>query len=317
MSTEGEVRQPLEPLAGPRLEPAPPDPHDPRWGTEHLEDLRPEVDPRDVLRPGGGPEVRQPARVLALVNQKGGVGKTTTTINLGAALAELGGRVLLVDMDPQGSLGLGLKAEPHRLERTIYDLLLGDGDLDPDEVILDTGIPGVHLLPANIELAGAELQLVQEVAREQSLKRVLDRLRYRYDFVLVDCPPSLGLLTINALTAATGVIVPLECEYFALRGMGLLMETLTKVRGRLNPDLRVAGIVPTMFDGRTLHAREVLERVREAFGDAVFKTTVNKTIRFAEAPVAGEPILTYAPENKGTQAYRDLAREVLSREPAS
>jgi chromosome partitioning protein len=271
----------------------------------------------DRLRPGGGPERRAPARVVAMANQKGGVGKTTTTINLGAALAELGSRVLLVDMDPQGSLGTGLGVEPHGLERTIYNLLLQDAAVDLDDVLLTTDVDGLHLLPANIDLAAAELALVQEVAREQALRRVVERVRYRYDFVLIDCPPSLGLLTINGLTAADGVLVPLECEYFALRGMSLLMQTLHKVQERLNPQLELEGIVATMFDARPVHTREVLERVREAFGDAVYKTTINKTIRFAEAPVAGEPILSYSPRSKGSDAYRDLAKEVLARESSS
>ncbi len=283
------------------------------WGVDQAQSM---ARPRDVLRPGGGPEVRRPARVLAMANQKGGVGKTTTTINLGAALAEFGSRVLLVDMDPQGSLGVGLGVEPHSLEVTVYNLLLQD-EVAPGDAVLETAFERLHLLPANIDLAAAELLLVQEVAREQSLRRVVDRLRYRYDFILIDCPPSLGLLTINGLTAADGVIVPLECEYFALRGMSLLMDTLRKVQGRLNPQLTLDGIIATMFDGRTIHTREVLERVREAFGDIVFKTTINKTIRFAEAPVAGEPILTYSPRSKGSEAYRDLAREVLSRESSS
>ncbi|MCC5950282.1 MAG: ParA family protein [Nitriliruptoraceae bacterium] len=251
-----------------------------------------------------------------MANQKGGVGKTTTTINLGAALVERGSRVLLVDMDPQGSLGVGLGVEPHSRETTIYNLLMQEEGVEVDDAIVETSMPDLHLLPANIDLAAAELLLVQEVAREQALARVLERVRYRYDRVLIDCPPSLGLLTINGLTAADGVIVPLECEYFALRGMSLLMQTLDRVRARLNPELELEGIVATMFDGRTLHAQEVLARVRDAFGDAVFETTVNKTIRFAEAPVAGEPILTYATRSRGSDAYRALAKEVEAREPS-
>lgn len=271
---------------------------------------------RDRLRPGGGPEKRRPARVIAMANQKGGVGKTTTTINLGAAMAELGERVLLIDMDPQGSLGVGLGIEPHAREATVYNLLMQDGTT-LDDALVETVTENLHLLPANIDLAAAELLLVQEVAREQALERVVDRLRYRYDHILIDCPPSLGLLTINGLTAADAVVVPLECEYFALRGMSLLMQTLERVRDRLNPQLRLEGIIATMFDPRTLHTREVLERVRDAFGDVVFATTINKTIRFAEAPVAGEPILSYAGRSRGATAYRELAKEVLQREPTS
>jgi len=264
----------------------------------------------------GGPAKRRPARVIALANQKGGVGKTTTAINLGGALAELGERVLLVDMDPQGSLGVGLGVEPHGLEATVYSLLMREG-ASLDEVMLETAVDGMHLLPANIDLAAAELLLVQEVAREQALRRVLERILYRYDHVLVDCPPSLGLLTINGLTAADAVVVPLECEYFALRGMSLLMRTIERVRERLNPRLELEGIVATMYDTRTLHTQEVLDRVREAFGQAVFDTVVRRTIRFAEAPVAGEPILSYSPGSPGTAAYRALAEEVLQREPSS
>ncbi|MFA9445159.1 ParA family protein [Egicoccus sp. AB-alg6-2] len=282
-------------------------------GAASAANLRPQS---DRLRPGGGPAKRKPARVIAMANQKGGVGKTTTTINLGAALAEAGERVLLIDMDPQGSLGVGLGIEPHAREATIYNLLMQDGT-GLDDTIVETGTEGLHLLPANIDLAAAELLLVQEVAREQALERVVDRLRYRYDHILIDCPPSLGLLTINGLTAADGVIVPLECEYFALRGMSLLMQTLERVRDRLNPDLQLEGIIATMFDPRTLHTREVLERVRDAFGDVVFTTTINKTIRFAEAPVAGESILSYAGRSRGATAYRELAQEVLQREPSS
>jgi chromosome partitioning protein len=270
---------------------------------------------RDDASPAAAAGRRRPARVTALANQKGGVGKTTTAINLGAALAEAGERVLLVDMDPQGSLAVGLGVEPHGLQATIYNLLLQD-DMAFADVVLETSLPDLHLLPANIDLAAAELLLVQEVAREQALQRVVDRVSYHYDRILIDCPPSLGLLTINGLTASDGVIVPLECEYFALRGMSLLMRTLERVRDRLNPRLVLEGVVATMFDPRTLHGREVFARVHEAFGDAVYETTINKTIRFAEAPVAGESILTYAPQSRGADAYRALAGEVRAREPA-
>jgi chromosome partitioning protein len=251
-------------------------------------------------------------RIIALANQKGGVGKTTTTISLGAALAELGERVLLVDFDPQGGCALGLGIEPGALELSVYNALL-DRTCRVEDVILTTKVDNLDLLPSNIDLSAAELMLVQEVAREQTLMRVLAPLRVKYDFILIDCPPSLGLLTINALTAADGVIVPLECEYYALRGMGLLMDSIDRIRERLNPRLQVDGIVATMFDKRTLHAREVLERVEDAFGPWLFHTKIRKTIRFAEAPVAGESILTYAPTSTGAAAYRKLATEVMSR----
>jgi chromosome partitioning protein len=253
-----------------------------------------------------------PAWVLAMCNQKGGVGKTTTTINLGAAIAEWGRRVLLVDFDPQGALSVGLGVNPHDLDRTIYNVLV-EHDVSVDEVLLKTNTPGMDLLPSNIDLSAAEVQLVTEVAREQILGRALQPLLPDYDVVLIDCQPSLGLLTINALTAAHGVIIPLECEFFALRGVALLMQTIDKVRERLNPQLEVEGIVATMFDPRTLHGREVLARVVEAFGDRVFHTVVNRTVRFPETNVAGEPITTYAPSSVGAHAYRQLAKEVLGR----
>jgi chromosome partitioning protein len=250
------------------------------------------------------------ARIVSLANQKGGVGKTTTTINLGAAMAELGKRMLLVDFDPQGALSVGLGINPMSLDLTVYNLLL-DRSVDPEQAILKTQTPGVEILPSNIDLSAAEVVLVSEVAREQALKRALAPIRDAFDYILIDCPPSLGLLTVNALTASDGVVIPLECEYFALRGMALLMDTVQKVRDRLNPDLRLEGIIPTMFDGRTLHGREVLERVREAFGPYLYKTIVRRTIRFAEAPVAGESILTYAAASQGAADYRALAKEVL------
>ncbi|MBE6478694.1 MAG: ParA family protein [Propionibacteriaceae bacterium] len=252
------------------------------------------------------------ATVIALCNQKGGVGKTTTTINLGAALTELGRTVLLVDFDPQGSASLGLGVHPHTLDKSIYNLLLSDQDTF-DDVVLPTNVPGMDLMPANIDLSAAEVQLVGEVAREQTLKRVLDPVRDRYDFILIDCAPSLGLLTINALTASDRVIIPLECEYFALRGVALLSDTINKVIDRLNPDLRVLGVLATMFDSRTVHTREVLDRVLEVFGDDVFHTVIRRTIRFPETTVAGEPITTYASSSPGAAAYRTLAKEVLVR----
>ncbi|HEY5334734.1 MAG TPA: ParA family protein [Mycobacteriales bacterium] len=252
-----------------------------------------------------------PARIMALCNQKGGVGKTTSTINLGAALAEHGRRVLLVDFDPQGALSVGLGVNPGQLDRTIYDLLM-DPALSVDEVLLKTAVAGMDLLPSNIDLSAAELQLVNEVAREQTLARTLQQVVADYDIVLIDCQPSLGLLTVNALTAAHAVIIPLECEYFALRGVALLMQTIDKVRQRLNPRLEVEGVLATMYDSRTLHSREVLARVVEVFGDAVFDTVINRTVRFPETTVAGRPIIDYAPSSPGARAYRELALEVLA-----
>lgn len=252
------------------------------------------------------------ATVMAMCNQKGGVGKTTSTINLGAALVETGRKVLLLDFDPQGSLSVGLGLNPHTLEDSIYNVLL-NRHVDPLEVIRPTVIDGLDILPSNIDLSAAEVQLVSEVAREQILKRILDRLRSSYDVILIDCAPSLGLLTINALTAADKVIIPLECEFFALRGVALLTDTITKVQDRLNPDLELLGILGTMFDARTLHSREVLERVGQAFGEVVFHTVIRRTVKFPETTVAGEPITTYASSSPGAAAYRTLAQEVLAR----
>ena len=249
-------------------------------------------------------------RIISLANQKGGVGKTTTTISLGAALGELGQRVLLVDFDPQGALSVGVGVNSIELESTVYNLLL-DRNTEFGDVVCKTDTAGVELLPGNIDLSAAEVVLVSEVAREQALRRVLHPVRDDYDFILIDCPPSLGLLTVNALTASDRVIIPLECEYFALRGMALLVDTIEKVRDRLNPELDVEGVIPTMYDGRTLHSREVLARVRDAFGARVFQTTIPRSVRFAEAPVVGQAILTYAGDSKGAEAYRRLAREVL------
>ncbi len=257
-----------------------------------------------------------PARVIAMCNQKGGVGKTTTTINLGAALAELGRRVLLVDFDPQGSLSVGLGLSPHEIDLSVYDLLM-TRDVGVADVLVATDVPGLDLIPSNIDLSAAEVQLVNEVAREHTLARVLRPALAAYDVVLIDCQPSLGLLTINALTAADGVLVPLECEYFALRGVALLKDTIDKVSERLNPDLRIDGLLGTMYDGRTLHAREVLQTLVDGWGDTVFHTVIRRTVKFSDSTVAGEPILSYASDSAGAQAYRQLAKEVLARRDAA
>lgn len=256
-----------------------------------------------------------PARIIALCNQKGGVGKTTTTINLGAALAEYGRRVLLVDFDPQGALSVGLgRLEPRELDLTVYNLLM-QRDIGVDDVLLKTNVDGLDLIPSNIDLSAAEVQLVGEVAREQLLSRVLSEVTDDYDVVLIDCQPSLGLLTVNALTAAHGVVVPLECEFFALRGVALLMDTIGKVQERLNSDLVIDGFLGTMYDPRTLHAREVLGTIIDGFGERVYNTVINRTVRFPDATVAGEPITQFDSSSAGANAYRDLAKEVLARWP--
>lgn len=254
-----------------------------------------------------------PARIMSMCNQKGGVGKTTSTINLGAALAEAGRKTLLVDFDPQGALSVGLGFNPHDMDLTVYNLLTSR-DVTVHDVLLKTDVPDLDLLPSNIDLSAAEVQLVNEVAREQILASALRPIIADYDYVLIDCQPSLGLLTVNALTASQGVIIPLECEFFALRGVALLMDTIEKVRERLNPSLALEGILATMYDSRTLHSREVLSRVVEAFGDGVFHTVIARTIKFPETTVAGEPITTYASSSGGAEAYRQLAREIIARE---
>ncbi len=282
--------------------------------------------PDDPTETGIGPTGRQrrhipepttldrhgPAQVLAVCNQKGGVGKTTSTINLGAALTEFGRRVLLVDFDPQGALSVGLGIPAHQLERTIYNVLI-ERSVGIADVVLRTCVDNMDLLPSNIDLSAAEVQLVSEVGREHSLLRTIRPVFDDYDYILVDCQPSLGLLTVNALAAADGVLIPLECEFFSLRGVALLIDTIDKVRERLNPKLDITGILATMFDPRTLHSREVMARVVEAFGDTVFDTVINRTVRFPETTVAGEPITTWAPRSAGAKAYRQLAREVIAR----
>lgn len=257
-------------------------------------------------------ESHGPARVIAMVNQKGGVGKTTSTINLAAALAEYGRKVLLVDFDPQGALSAGFGTNPHELDVTVYNVLM-DRKTTIRDAIISTDVENVDLLPANIDLSAAEVQLVNEVAREQVLERALRSVTDDYDIVLIDCQPSLGLLTVNALTAAHGVIIPLTAEFFALRAVALLVETIEKVQDRLNPALSIDGVLATMYDPRTLHGREVVGRLVEAFGDTVFETVIRRTIKFADANVAAEPITSYAANHPGAEAYRQLARELISR----
>ena len=265
--------------------------------------LREYPDPAPISQHG-------PARIISMVNQKGGVGKTTSTINLGAALAECGRKVLLVDFDPQGALSAGFGTNPHELELTVYNVMM-DRKVDINDVILPTDIENIDLLPANIDLSAAEVQLVNEVAREQVLASALRKVQNEYDVILIDCQPSLGLLTVNALTASHGVIIPLICEFFALRAVALLVDSIEKVQDRLNPDLEITSVLATMFDARTIHSKEVLARIIDAFGDKVFDTVIKRTVKFPDATVSAEPILSYASNHTGAQAYRQVARELI------
>jgi chromosome partitioning protein len=251
------------------------------------------------------------ARTIAVANQKGGVGKTTTAVNLGAALAELGQRVLLLDLDAQSHLTINMGVKnPDEIPRTIYHLL-ADPRTTVNDVILESDRMSVHYVPANVELAGAEIQLFNEIGREGVLKEKLEPARRRYDFIVIDCPPSLSLLTLNAFVASDEVVIPLQCEYFGMKGMQQLLHTIDRVKAKLNPKLRVAGILPTIFKGRTLHSQEVLQLVRDHFGDIVYPFAVKDSIRFAESPLAGASILQYAGTSEGAQAYRALAKAVL------
>jgi chromosome partitioning protein len=278
----------------------------------HAAELGPTGRPVPVFPDPEPLEVHGPARVVAVSNQKGGVGKTTTTINLGAALAEQGRRVLLVDFDPQGALSVGLGIQPHDIDSTIYNLLM-ERDTTAHDVLFKTQVDGMDLLPSNIDLSGAEVQLVHEVGREYVLGGVLESIIPDYDIVLIDCQPSLGLLTINALACAHGVLIPLECEYFAMRGVALLMETIDKVSRRLNQNLEIDGLLATMYDSRTLHTREVLANIVNGFGPKVFHTVINRTVRFPDATVAGEPITRFDSGSMGASSYRELAKEILER----
>lgn len=257
-------------------------------------------------------EKHGPATIISMCNQKGGVGKTTSTINMGACLTELGRKVLLVDLDPQGALSAGLGLTHDQIEDTIYDVML-DSQTSIHSAIQHTGVPNLDLVPANIDLSAAEIQMVNEVGREHTLARALRPIRRDYDFIIIDCQPSLGLLTVNALACSQGVIIPMECEFFSLRGLALLTDTVDKVSERINFDLEVMGILVTMFDRRTKHAREVMDRVVEYFGDKVFDTVITRTVRFPETSVAGEPITSWAPSSQAAQQYRNLAKEVIER----
>ncbi len=253
--------------------------------------------------------------VIVVANQKGGVGKTTTAINLGSALNELGKRVLLVDLDPQSALSAGLGVDSYQLDETIYDVLV-DSRVTMQSIVRPIRA-NLDVAPSNIDLAAAELELISAIGREYIFKEALAPVRKKYDYILVDSPPSLGLLTVNALTAADEVIIPLQCEYLALRGMRSLLETIEKVRAKLNPHLEIRGILGTMYNARTLHAQEVMDEIRSIFGDKVFDVVIKSSIRFAEAPVVHQSLLEYDPRHEGAVAYRKLAEVIVNGEKKS
>ena len=252
-----------------------------------------------------------PARIIAMCNQKGGVGKTTTTINLAAAMVEYGRKVLLIDYDPQGALSAGLGIIAHEGD-TIYELMR-DESIDPKTAIRHTKVPNLDVIPANIDLSAAEMVLVTEFDREKILKRILKHVQNDYDLIMIDCQPSLGLLTVNALTAAHGVIIPLACEYFALRGVAILEGIIARVQKGLNETLQIDGVLATMYDPRTLHSREVMDMLHEKFGDKVFRSVISRTVKFPDATRVSEPITSYAPTSDAAESYRTVARELVDR----
>lgn len=249
------------------------------------------------------------AKKLAIVNQKGGVGKSTTAVNLSAALAEMGIKVLLGDIDPQGNATSGVGVDKSGLKYSIYDVLINE--IDIREAILETGVENFDILPANIDLAGAEIELVSMISRESKLKNIIRKVDEDYDFIFFDCPPSLGLLTLNALTAADGILVPIQCEYYALEGLGQLINTVRLVQNNLNQDLEIEGVLLTMYDARTNLSQQVIDEVVNYFQDRVYNTIIPRNVRLSEAPSFGQPITIYDSSSKGAQAYRELAKEVI------
>ena len=252
------------------------------------------------------------ATIISVTNQKGGVGKSTTAINLAAGIATHGYQVLLVDMDPQGNATSGLGVDRGALTESVYDVLLRDADIE--DVIEPTSTLGLHVLPATIDLAAAEIELVSAMSREQRLNGALKEVVENYDFVIIDCPPSLGLLTINAFAASSELFIPIQCEYYALEGVSQLLSNIKLVQGALNPDLEVGGVILTMYDGRTKLSSDVAAQVREYFGDKAFETVIPRSVKLSEAPSYGEPIDSYAPMSSGGIAYRQLAKEFLKRQ---
>lgn len=251
-------------------------------------------------------------KAIAIFNQKGGVGKTTTNINLGACLALKGKRVLMLDIDPQGNTTSGIGVSKKELEYTVYELLIED-NFDPRDAVLHTSVENLDLIPANVDLAGAEIEMVQLEGREKRLQKAIDKIRNDYDYIFIDCPPSLGLLTINSLSAVESVLIPIQCEFYALEGVSQLMSTIELVRKNLKPDLEVEGVVLSMFDGRTNLSIQVVQEVKKYFGAKVYSTVIPRNIRLAEAPSFGMPIVEYDPRSKGAEAYREFAEEFLER----
>lgn len=251
-------------------------------------------------------------RVISIANQKGGVGKTTTNINLSACLAQAGKKVLTIDSDPQGNTTSGLGIDKNNLARTVYNMLLGECRID--QIMHSTAVPNLSILPANMELAGAEIELIGFSRREYILKNILEDVRYLYDFILIDCPPSLNMLTINALTASDTVLVPIQCEYFALEGLTQLMHTIDLVKKRLNPALELEGVVFTMYDPRTNLSMQVIEEVKKHLGESIYKSIIPRNVRLSEAPSHGLPITLYDEKSKGAESYALLAEEVIEKE---
>jgi chromosome partitioning protein len=274
----------------------------------------PPTRPRAAKKDPVPPELPGVARIIAIANQKGGVGKSTTAVSLGASLADLGYRVLVIDLDPQGNASTGMGIRHEARETTVYDVIVAESPID--DAIVKTPVERLHAVPSTIDLAGAEIELVSQFSRETRLKKALDPIREgRYDFVLLDCPPSLGLLTVNALTAAEELIVPIQCEYYALEGLGQLLRNVSLVQQNINPELRLSGIVMTMFDPRTKLSGQVVEEVQRFFGELVYDVIIPRTVRLSEAPGFGQPISVYDPKSRGAQTYRQLAAEVARRPP--